>query len=690
MTTNKILAKYKNGNTKVIILEDGTKIRSYEGVPSPIFPESIDCKLTNFCDLGCAFCHENSTTEGKHADLEKLKEILDPLPPGIELACLSGDTVVYTENGTTEIKDLNVGDYIYDSKNNLVEVKNIQKSTKPLYRIKGNKGFDAKCTNDHPFMSNEKEIKAENMLGLNVDLLQSQKDYTQEDLKQLDLAKYVTIANPNKRGSRGGIVTEDTVKLNSSASHIPRYIKITKDLMWFYGLTVAEGSKKGLTLHINEEEYYLKCAEIYNNITGLGHKLYPNPEKNSIVIEFKEPKAFQSIFFEEMEIGYGARNKSLAFLFKIQNKELIRSAMEGLFDGDGSYRTRLINERFKSFNLTYKTSSKKLAYDMIYLLKRHFDITATIYHGWNKERKIEGRTLKPSDYYKIDIYNKEDILKLFPDLFKYSEDFNFKSKYSTKGGTRENCTVDNFEDLLIEETVYDITLSEDSTHVFPINGYFLTHNCGGGNPLDHPDLLDFLMWCKSKGFIANMTINQGHLEKFYWDIVHLITDDLIKGVGISITSKDYSYIEKLKKITNNIVYHLILGIHKPTIFDELEVFGDPKYLLLGYKTFGRGVKYFNPRVTKTINYWNQEITNLLNENKGVISFDNLAIEQLELESKLDSETWNKFYMGDDFMFTMYIDAVNQEYAPTSRSSYSERVHFKDSTLINYFKENRNV
>ena len=132
MTTSKILAKYKNGNTKVIILEDGTKIRSYEGVPSPIFPESIDCKLTNFCDLDCAFCHENSTTEGKHADLEKLKEILDPLPPGIELACLSGDTVVYTENGTTEIKDLNVGDYIYDSKNNLVEVKNIQKSTKPL------------------------------------------------------------------------------------------------------------------------------------------------------------------------------------------------------------------------------------------------------------------------------------------------------------------------------------------------------------------------------------------------------------------------------------------------------------------------------------------------------------------------------------------------------------------------------
>ena len=39
-------------------------------------------------------------------------------------------------------------------------------------------------------------------------------------------------------------------------------------------------------------------------------------------------------------------------------------------------------------------------------------------------------------------------------------------------------------------------------------------------------------------------------------------------------------------------------------------------------------------------------------------------------------------MGDDFCFTMYIDAVKQQYAPTSRSA--ERVSFEDCTLLEYF------
>ena len=39
-------------------------------------------------------------------------------------------------------------------------------------------------------------------------------------------------------------------------------------------------------------------------------------------------------------------------------------------------------------------------------------------------------------------------------------------------------------------------------------------------------------------------------------------------------------------------------------------------------------------------------------------------------------------MGDDFCFTMYIDAVKQEYAPTSRSK--DRISFNDCSLLEYF------
>ena len=48
-----------------------------------------------------------------------------------------------------------------------------------------------------------------------------------------------------------------------------------------------------------------------------------------------------------------------------------------------------------------------------------------------------------------------------------------------------------------------------------------------------------------------------------------------------------------------------------------------------------------------------------------ISFDNLAIEQLKLESKINPDDFNNYYMGDDGMFTMYIDLVKEEFSVSS-------------------------
>ncbi|HHT23450.1 MAG TPA: hypothetical protein GXZ87_09125 [Bacteroidales bacterium] len=82
----KKLATYKNGNSQVTIYEDGTKVRRYSEPLLLEFPESIDIKITNYCDLGCKFCHEMSDIAGKHADLNKLLTVLQGLSPGVELA----------------------------------------------------------------------------------------------------------------------------------------------------------------------------------------------------------------------------------------------------------------------------------------------------------------------------------------------------------------------------------------------------------------------------------------------------------------------------------------------------------------------------------------------------------------------------------------------------------------------------
>lgn len=62
--------KYKNGNYEVIIFEDGTKIRrTLENKFVPEFSESCDVKVTDKCKVGCKFCYEGCTKEGKHGDL---------------------------------------------------------------------------------------------------------------------------------------------------------------------------------------------------------------------------------------------------------------------------------------------------------------------------------------------------------------------------------------------------------------------------------------------------------------------------------------------------------------------------------------------------------------------------------------------------------------------------------------------
>ena len=74
-------------------------------------------------------------------------------------------------------------------------------------------------------------------------------------------------------------------------------------------------------------------------------------------------------------------------------------------------------------------------------------------------------------------------------------------------------------------------------------------------------------------------------------------------------------------------------------------------------------------------------------NNLTLSFDNLALEQLDLKSAFLKKDWDRFYLGDEFTHSMYLDAVNGEYAPTSRSPKSERVSWDGLDIITYFKNN---
>ena len=208
---------------------------------------------------------------------------------------------------------------------------------------------------------------------------------------------------------------------------------------------------------------------------------------------------------------------------------------------------------------------------------------------------------------------------------------------------------------------------------------------GGGNPLTHPDLIEFLEHLKERKILASMTVNQMHFMHNIDFLKELTDKKLIYGLGISyIGGRHKNCIEAIKQFPNAVV-HVINGI---VHMDSLEALAnnDLKILVLGYKDFRRG-KVLYDECGEQIECLKSQFYDMLPKivNDGwfkCISFDNLAIKQLEPKRLMSEEDWSQFYMGSDGEYTMYVDAVNRQFAKSSVST--ERYDLMDD-IADMFK-----
>ena len=191
---------------------------------------------------------------------------------------------------------------------------------------------------------------------------------------------------------------------------------------------------------------------------------------------------------------------------------------------------------------------------------------------------------------------------------------------------------------------------------------------GGGAVTSHPDLIPFLQKLKKRGVLPSITVHQKEYANHIDLINKLVSDKLIYGLGISFSSFDDDFWDEALKNTNAVV-HLIAGIHGGDVFKYFAK-KNAKILILGYKDFGRGHTLLE-KASGVINVQLQWLKNNLKEIMSeyrVISFDNLAIEQLDIKNLLTEEEWQRFYQGDDGTHTMYVDLVNKQFAKTSTST----------------------
>lgn len=177
---------------------------------------------------------------------------------------------------------------------------------------------------------------------------------------------------------------------------------------------------------------------------------------------------------------------------------------------------------------------------------------------------------------------------------------------------------------------------------------------GGGDPLLHPLLLDTVKMIHGLGLIPNLSVN---FESFMRNMeLFKVVQEYCWGIGMSVDGLDI-----VDQIVNDdkFVYHAIAGIHSPMCLKR-----DKKFLVLGYKKYGRGEKYYNDEVKHNLRHWRSLVPALL-ERKHPTALDNLALEQLNIRKYAGEKLWQERFMGDDGQFTMYIDAVKMEYAKSS-------------------------
>lgn len=186
-----------------------------------------------------------------------------------------------------------------------------------------------------------------------------------------------------------------------------------------------------------------------------------------------------------------------------------------------------------------------------------------------------------------------------------------------------------------------------------------------GNDLDHPDIEKFLEFLKEKKVFANITVNQNQFFANYDRIKDWQEKKMVYGIGVSLQNATDELIEKMNSIPNTVL-HTIVGILSEADIMKLKDH-NIKILLLGYKQLQRGVNYLNSHndeVNKNKQYVYDNLSDITNWFK-VVSFDNLAIEQLDVKRIVPENEWEEFYMGDDGGYTFYIDMVKGEFSKNS-------------------------
>lgn len=221
---------------------------------------------------------------------------------------------------------------------------------------------------------------------------------------------------------------------------------------------------------------------------------------------------------------------------------------------------------------------------------------------------------------------------------------------------------------------------------------------GGGNIFESKDIEELLINNKKRNILSNITVNQKHIKANIKTLQKWVKTKLVKGIGISMTSRNVEDFKLINTLGDSVVIHVINGILEP---NDIPYLMFRKVLILGYKDIRNGTDYLsknNETIKKNQEWLKGELPKLKNCLR-LMTFDCLGIEQLDVKNtlKVSDEDWKRLYQGSDTdvfdnkgnitCSTMFVDLPNMKVSRMSTARLDQRFDFSmDETIESLFKK----
>jgi len=320
--------------------------------------------------------------------------------------CVSGDTLLLTDQGITEIKKISsksedkikINILNYQGKKKFA-TKFFNSGKHQIIKIITEQGYEIRGSYNHPLL----------LWGLNEF---GQPYFYWKTLENINKNDYLLLSRGSSLFSKKDLSLEEFYSLkNSRSKNITLPKKMNKDLAFLLGSLVAEGF-----YHQNKFFFCNKDIVFYNKIKKIISQQFPEAKPYERILKGDCPELciYEKNIVDFLQaIGLSNKlsdKKEIPFSVLASSQEVISSFLRGLFEGDGSVSFKKDKRhQGKSIELNYNSKSKKLINQLKTVLLNFGIVTTSPYQD------------KRNSCYKLIISGVDSILNFQKNINFFSE-----------------------------------------------------------------------------------------------------------------------------------------------------------------------------------------------------------------------------------------------------------------------------